>query len=305
MSFIRGFVVTASLCAAGLLAGPGWALAAGGHGALAFSTGPHSAVIDQPITGATINPSGPPITVRLLDDSGSLKTRSHAPVTISIGRNPSGAVLGGTTTVDAVDGIASFRNLTINLPAGGYTLLASSPGVTSIASDRFDEYSAAAFCLQGQSCSTSVSTAVSQLQVTANPTHNTNPGSGILSESVDVGTPLNCAGYQATDPNWFQFLSSSNNRTKVLTYTLDNTSPEGIQVCFGAPYEFTTSSGAPAPAVEQPNGTTEFDGLLPVCSAVRGPCVASITSSEAGEGVNTVATVRIPDGLAGDPRAHM
>lgn len=305
MQFVRVSAVAVSVWMALLLAGSGSALgAAAPRGSLSFSTQPHSGVVGQDITGAAINPSGPPVTVQLLDANGNLMTGSSAPVTIALGNNPAGATLGGTTTVNAVNGVASFSNLTLNKPGGRYTLVASSPGLTSATSTSFDESNAAVFCLQGQSCSTSVSTAVSQLQISANPTHNSKPNTGTLSESVDVGTPLTCSGYVATDPNWFQFLSSSTNRTKELTYTLDNTSPEGIQTCFGAPYEFKTSSGEPAPAGTLPNGTPGFIGLLPSCPS-SGPCVKSITSSEGSEGVNTVVTVRIPDGLAGDPWARM
>jgi hypothetical protein len=305
MHFVRVSAVAVSVSMALLLAGSSSALSAGGPpGSLSFSTQPHNAVVGQAITGAAINPSGPPITVRLLDDNGRLKTGSSAPVTIALASNPAGATLGGTTTVDAVGGVASFSDLTLDKPGGRYTLLASSPGPTSATSTPFDESNAAVFCLQGQSCSTSVSTAVSELQVSANPTHNSNPGTGTLSESVDVGTPLTCAGYVATDPNWFQFLWSSVNRFKLITYTLDNTNPDGIHVCFGAPYEFRTSSSEPAPAGTLPNGTPGFIGLLPSCPA-SGPCVQSITSSEGDEGVNTIITVRIPDGLVGDPMVRM
>jgi hypothetical protein len=305
MHFVRVSAVAASAWMALLLAGSGSALgAAAPPGSLSFSTQPHAGVVGQDITGAAVNPSGPPVTVQLLDANGNLMTGSSAPVTIALATNPAGATLGGTTTVNAVNGVASFSNLTLNKPGGRYTLVAASPGLASATSTSFDESNAAVFCLQGQSCSTSVSTAVSELQVSANPTHNGKSNTGTLSESVDVGTPLTCSGYVATDPNWFQFLSSSTNRTKALTYTLDNTSPEGIQVCFGAPYEFTTSSGAPAPAVTLPNGTTEFEGLLPSCPA-KGPCVQSITGSQSDEGVNTVASVHIPDGLPGDPRMRM
>jgi hypothetical protein len=289
-----------------LLAGSGSALgAAAASGSLSFSTQPHAGVVGQDITGAANNPSGPPVTVQLLDANGNLMTGSSAPVTIALGTNPSGATLGGTTTVSAVGGVASFSNLTLDKPGGQYTLVASSRGLTSATSSSFDQFTTAVTCLQGKSCSTSVITNVSELQVTANPTANPRlSNSGTLSESVDVGSPLTCAGYTAVDPNWYQFLVTTSNRVKALTYTLDNTSPTGIQVCFGAPYEFTTSAGEPAPAVTLPNGTTEFEGLLPSCPA-KGPCVQSITGSESGEGVNTVASVHIPDGLRGDPRMHM
>jgi hypothetical protein len=272
--------------------------------ALSFATQPHNAVVGQDITGSAFNPIGAPVTVNIVNSKGNVVSSSSAPVTIALGNNPSGATLGGTTTEDAVNGVATFSDLKLNQPGNGYTLVASSPSLTDATSNPFDEADTVATCLQGQSCSTSLSTSVSQLQVTANPAANPNVNSGTLTESVDVGTPLTCAGYEAVDPNWYESVMSTSNRVKVITYTLDNTSPEGIQFCFGAPYEFTTSSGGPAPAGTLPDGTPGFIGLLPSCPA-SGPCVESITSSEGNEGANTIITVRIPDGLPGDPYMRM
>ena len=47
------------------------------------------------------------------------------PVTIALRANPTNAVLGGTRTVNAVAGIATFADLTLNEPGKGYTLVAS------------------------------------------------------------------------------------------------------------------------------------------------------------------------------------
>ena len=60
---------------------------------------------------------------------------SSAPITLAIGTNPSGGVLSGTVTVDAVNGVATFSNLSIDQVGNGYTLTAASPdlaGATSI-----------------------------------------------------------------------------------------------------------------------------------------------------------------------------
>src|SRR5206468_2050431 len=45
-----------------------------------------------------------------------------------------GAVLGGTTTVNAVNGVATFSNLSLNAVGAGYTLQASTPGLASATS---------------------------------------------------------------------------------------------------------------------------------------------------------------------------
>src|SRR5262249_51946702 len=48
---------------------------------------------------------------------------------------PTGATLGGTLTVTASQGVASFTNLTINKIGSGYTLRVSSSGLTSATSN--------------------------------------------------------------------------------------------------------------------------------------------------------------------------
>jgi len=66
----------------------------------------------------------PPVTVAILDSSGNL-TSSTAMVTVSLSDNPSGAILQGTTTVTAVNGIAAFMDLSVD-HFGSYRLSASS-----------------------------------------------------------------------------------------------------------------------------------------------------------------------------------
>ena len=57
---------------------------------------------------------------------------------LQILNNPGDGTLTGTATVAAVNGVATFANLAITLPGAGYTLQATSPGVTSATSQPFD-----------------------------------------------------------------------------------------------------------------------------------------------------------------------
>jgi hypothetical protein len=66
----------------------------------------------------------PPVTVAVVDADGNTVPDSNAPVTLAIASGPAGAVLGGTTTVNAVNGVATFNDLTVNVP-GTYTLMAT------------------------------------------------------------------------------------------------------------------------------------------------------------------------------------
>lgn len=81
---------------------------------------------DAPIATAI----APPIVVHETDDQGALITTFNGEVTLSIDTGPLGAVLGGTATVEAVGGIATFADLQLDL-AGTYTLEASDGTLTT------------------------------------------------------------------------------------------------------------------------------------------------------------------------------
>ena len=83
----------------------------------------HPFFIQQPantVAGSTITP---PVTVQILDTSDNPVNATFA-VTITLGNNPSGATLSGTKTVSAVNGLATFNDLSID-KAGSYRLTAS------------------------------------------------------------------------------------------------------------------------------------------------------------------------------------
>ena len=60
------------------------------------------------------------------------------PVTIALAANPGGATLAGATTVNPVNGIASFNNLSLNRVGSGYTLLVTAPGLSPAISIPFN-----------------------------------------------------------------------------------------------------------------------------------------------------------------------
>ena len=100
---------------------------------LAFTT--------QPSGGNTAgNAFGTQPVVKIQDVSGNTVTNSTSPVTlaITVGTGASGAVLAGAVTANAVNGVATFSGLGINLAGTGYTLTASSPGLSAAISSSFD-----------------------------------------------------------------------------------------------------------------------------------------------------------------------
>jgi hypothetical protein len=226
--------------------------------------------------------------------------------------------LGVARTVNAVSGVASFGDLTVNRPAGGYTIVASSGTLTPTTSNpSFAAQTVKEICFAGQPCPTAdVRTADGDGQVVAGP----GATDALLLESANVnaGSQLNCAGYTSSDPNTYDFLTTTTDRSKVVTITINQPSTplhgsakqilNAQQLCLGAPYQFTTLSGAPASAGTLPDGSTGFIGLLPNCPAV-GPCHdrksdTTILDPSRKLGFDIVLVADIPAGLPGDPHLH-
>jgi len=99
---------------------------------LAFSVQPQNAVARQIIT--------PAVQVAALDALGNTDVSFTGNVTVSLGTNLGGGFLGGTLTVGAVKGVASFGDLTVSSAGTGYTLVASAPasGAKDATSSPFD-----------------------------------------------------------------------------------------------------------------------------------------------------------------------
>jgi adhesin/invasin len=89
------------------------------------------AVTVEPVStaaGAVITPS---VRIAAQDAAGNTLTSFTGNISIALGSNPTGATLGGTTTVAAVDGVATFTDLTITQVGAGYTLVATSGVLTA------------------------------------------------------------------------------------------------------------------------------------------------------------------------------
>lgn len=271
---------------------------------LKFDTQPNDTVVSDEITGNQYDTGGPPVTVDIVDAGGNL-VDSSAPVTIALGNNPADATLGGTLTQNAVHGVATFNDLTLDKPDNGYTLTASSSGLASDKSTSFDENNNADLC-PADGCTSTLSTANTSISLLVGA----GTGDTFVTESVDVGTPQNdnegCARYEPRSPDWYEFIVGDSDRSKNVTWDVNDASSDGFQVCYGAPYEFqvldpTTGELGPAPEGTLPDGTSGFVGLLASCEDIDGgnsPCIESISSPDEG---GTRAIVDIPAGNDGDP----
>ena len=93
-------------------------------------------------SGAAITPA---VKVAVRDSIGNVVTASTASVAVALtsGTGKAGAHLGGSTTVSAISGVATFSTLTVDSVGTGYTLTATSTGLASAISTAFAVDSAA------------------------------------------------------------------------------------------------------------------------------------------------------------------
>jgi hypothetical protein len=99
---------------------------------LRFTTQPHSTMKDSTIR--------PPVEVTAFDTSGNVVRSFTGTVTVAIGHN-GGLVSGGlkgSTNVAAVNGVATFANLSIDQIGTGYTLTAAASTLAGDTSTAFD-----------------------------------------------------------------------------------------------------------------------------------------------------------------------
>lgn len=94
------------------------------------------AFTSQPIGGLAGTSIGT-VSIAVKDNADNVVTSYDKPVSVAIGVNPAAGVLSGTVTANAVAGIATFGNLTINRSGNGYTLVASGNGLVGATSQSF------------------------------------------------------------------------------------------------------------------------------------------------------------------------
>jgi hypothetical protein len=136
------------------VAATGYTLTADAGGFAQITSGPFDVLVGPPthvdfgarphdeIAGAVIG--SPFLQLRVEDAGGNLVTTATNQVSVALGANPGGGTLSGTTTVNAVGGLATFDDLTLDKAGVGYTLVFTSPGLIGQTSDTFNITPAAA-----------------------------------------------------------------------------------------------------------------------------------------------------------------
>jgi len=255
-------------------------------GRLAFTVQPSNT-----IAGNAISPS---VAVTIRDLSGNTLTNATNVVTVVFDTNPGPGTLGGTTSVAAANGVATFSTLQIAKSAARYRLRATASGFISATSASFDITAgpAAELVFTTQPTSTTVGAAITPpVQVTARDAVG-NTASGFTGAvTVTIGDNPGGSGLAGT--------TTRNATAGVATFAdLSLDSP-------GVGYSLVASSGSLAVATSDPFTISALAGALRITTATTGPLppsryVVCIDLNSAGDtctggedsiGVNATLTV--------------
>lgn len=109
--------------------------------ALTLNPPPHLSFAVQPTATLPLMAIQPSVQVAMIDALGNRVTGYNGPVTIAIGHNGGTLLpgtLSGTKTANAVNGVATFGDLSIDQPGNGYTLVVTVPNVFTAESAPFN-----------------------------------------------------------------------------------------------------------------------------------------------------------------------
>ena len=265
----------------------------------AFGTAAKLAFLTQPV-GSSAGGVMPAVRVAVQDAQGNIVANSTQSVTVAIGTNPASGVLGGTLTVSAVNGIATFNNLSVSVASSGYTLTASGGTLTTGTSSAFTvtavgPASKLAFSAQPSNvvAGASINPAIKVQVLDANGALvtsssqqitlavETNPGSGTLSGTVTI----NATGGEATFGNISINKSGSG-------YTLSASAP-GTSIT-----NVSSSAFNVTPAVASKLGFVVQPTNVPVTSTIA-PAVQVAVQDQFGNTVTTGTAVGVSLALSG------
>jgi hypothetical protein len=296
---------------------------------LNFFTQPHRAEMGQIITDrdlTTPSEGGQAVIVEVLDGGGVRDTTYAGSIRVFVSfADPSGGVLAGTTTVNAVNGAASFSDLRLNV-AADYQLTAIALTGTGIApsppSATFRiEYDV---CNSGQTCAAPFQDAGGTLSDVSMAY--TGSGRGAVSHGTDelsnctVTDPIT-GNITFADPffhgpaEWsaIEVLGTSgiarpSNTNQLIVHritkrwrqiVLDQGS-NSYRECVTSPVSFVTWNNSPLTFDPL---TGDYTGLLADCTkANTGLCQAYVKSTKAGDILEGISAP--PSALVPDPRGH-
>jgi autotransporter-associated beta strand protein len=218
--------------------------------------------------GVTISPA---VTVKVEDSLGNVVTTDTSNVTVAIGTNPGSGTLGGTVTVVASSGTATFNTLSINKTGSGYTLTAADGTLTKATSNAFNltpgTATQVAFGVQpsnttaGATMSPAVTLQVEDSlgNVVTTDTSNvtvaigTNPSSGTLSGTLTVAASSGTATFSTLSIDkigaGYTLTAADGTLTKATSNTFSITPGAAKQLVLGVQPSNTTAGATISPAV--------------------------------------------------------
>ncbi len=245
--------------------------------------------------GAVIAPA---VQVAARDSFGNAATAYTGNVTVALGANPGSATLGGTLTVAAVAGVATFTDLTLNRIALGYTIAASATGLRGVTSAPFNVAAGAAATLalvSGNNQSGAPSTLLPQPIVVKVTDALGNPVSG-----HSVTFAATSGGGSVGTPNAVTDSTGSASSTWTLGATGVQTASVTATGLAGSPLTITIATAATTLALVSGNSQIGSPGTL-----LPQPIVVKVTDAF-GTGVsghNVTFAVTSGGGSVGTPNA--
>ena len=219
------------------------------------------------------------VTVEALDAGGNVATGFIGNVTVAILANPAMGTLGGTLTVAAVAGVATFTDLTIDNVGNGYTLRMTAAGLTGVTTRAFDVVT-----IMPETLFTFVSPATMQAVASGSPAPAVQVGvaSGMGFYPGQVGAALTTLQLDdALD------LSSGLNVTLMIACDPLNAAP-GTDVVIGVAMgkvDSGTSTGSPTGPGSPLAGSTEVVQVItmPDQSGVLATSTLTLTAEDIGD----------------------
>src|SRR5437773_5537395 len=207
--------------------------------------------------GATITPA---VTVTALDASGNTVPSFTGAISLALG-NAGGATLSGNGPVNAVNGVATFANLTIDKVGTGYTLTATSGTLTQATSNSFNI--------------TAAPPPTGDLTVTAATTGQSLPSSYTVTVDGDQSRIIGANGGSTT----YTGLSATDHTVALMDVPAN-----------------CTVSGGNSKTVTVPAGGTGHADFTITCAAPNQPPTAAFTSSCSGLTCSFTDQSTDPDG---------
>ena len=273
-------------------------------------------VISQP-TGGSAGATLAPVTLAAEDRYGNVATSFTGAVTLALGSGPLGAALGGTLSVNAVAGVATFSTLSVSKSGVGYTLTGSSAGLTGVTTSSFNISAAASASLVftiAPPASTVAGTAFAPaLVVTAVDALGNVTPSFIGTVTLSFGTnptgaalggttiTVNAVAGVATFPNVFVTRSGSGYTLTAAATGLTGATSRAFAITAGSATQLVVSAqpaNGTAGVVMAPIGVTAEDGFGNIATAFTDPVILALNANPGGSTLGGTLPVAAVSGVA-------